>query len=94
MLMQEAKVHSRVGCMFIHTEVTIWQALQVRSNATLVRSNVALHCVLSGACVRTQTRNERSQVRERSGIGGSAFNYKDCVRMYCRRLIFLETKLN
>jgi hypothetical protein len=80
--------------MFVRTEATMWQALQVRSNATLVRSNVVLHYVLSGACARTQKRNERSQVRERSGIRGSAFDRKYCVRTYCRRLIFPETKLN
>jgi hypothetical protein len=94
MLMQEAEVRSSAGCTFVRTAATIWQALQVRSNATLVRSNVALHCILSGACARTQTRNERSQVRERSGIGSSAFDRKDYVRTYCRRLIFPETELN
>jgi hypothetical protein len=79
MLMQEAEVRSSVGYTFVRTKVTIWQALQVCSNVTLVRSNIALHYVLSGACARTQTRNEHSQVRERSGIGGSAFDYKDYV---------------
>jgi hypothetical protein len=77
--MQEAEVRSSAGCTFVRTEATIWQALQVRSNATLVCSNVALHCALSGACARTQTRNERSQVHEHSGIGGSAFDRKYCV---------------
>jgi hypothetical protein len=94
MLMQEAEVRSSAGCTFVRTEETIWQALQVRSNATLVRSNVALHCVLSRACAHTQTHNERSQVRERSRIGGSAFDHKDYVRTYCRRLIFPKTELN
>jgi hypothetical protein len=54
-----------------------------------VRSNVAAALLfLSGACARTQRRDERSQVRERSGIGGSAFDHKDCVRPHCRHLIF------
>jgi hypothetical protein len=74
MLMQEAEVRSSAGCTFVRTNATIWQALQVRSNATLVRSNVALHCILSGACARTQTCNKHSQVRECSGIGGSVFD--------------------
>jgi hypothetical protein len=86
-LMQKAKVRSSAGCTFVRKEATIWQALQVRSN-------VALHRVLSGACARTQTRNERSQVCERSGIGGSAFDRKYYVRTNCRRLIFPETELN
>jgi hypothetical protein len=94
MLMQEAEVRSSVGCMFIRTKATIWQALQVRSNATQVRSNVAPHCVLSGACAHTQMRNERSQVCESSGIGGSAFDRKYFIRTYCQRLIFPETELN
>jgi hypothetical protein len=94
MLMQEAEVRSSARRTFLRIEATIWQALQVRSNATLVRSNVALHCVLSGACARTQTRNERSQVCEHSGIGGNAFDRKYCIRPYCRRLIFPETELN
>jgi hypothetical protein len=94
MLMQEVEVRSSTRCTFIRTDATIWQALQVRSNTTLVRSNVALHCVLLRACAHMQTRNERSQVRERSGIGGSAFDCKYCVRPYCWRLIFPETELN
>jgi hypothetical protein len=94
MLMQEAEVRSSVGCMFVRTDAIIWQALQVRSNAALVRSNIALHCVLSRACARTQTCNEHLQVRERSRIGGSAFDRKYYVRPYCRHLIFPETKLN
>jgi hypothetical protein len=80
MLMQEAELRSSARCTFVRTEATIWQALQVRSNATQVHLNVALHCVLSGACARTQTRNERSLVCERSGIGGSAFDRKYCIR--------------
>jgi hypothetical protein len=87
-------VRLSVGCTFVRTDATIWQALQVRSNATQVRSNVALHCVLSRTCARTQMRNERSQACECSGIGGSAFDCKDCVRPYCWCLIFLETELN
>jgi hypothetical protein len=67
--------------------------LQVRSFATQVRSNATLHCVfVRGACARTQTRDERSQLRERSGIGGSAFDRKNCVRPHCRRLKFPETE--
>jgi hypothetical protein len=44
MLMQEVEVRSSVGSTFVLTDATIWQALQVRLNATQVRSNVALHC--------------------------------------------------
>jgi hypothetical protein len=77
MLMQEAEVRSSAGCTFVRIDATMWQALQVRSNATQVRSSVALHCVLSGTCSYMQMRNERSQARERFGIGGSAFDRKD-----------------
>jgi hypothetical protein len=66
MLMHEAEVCSSVGSKFDRTDATIWQALQVRSNATQVRLNVALHCILSGTCACMQTRNERLQVRERT----------------------------
>jgi hypothetical protein len=86
-------VRSSTGCTFVRIEATIWQALQVCSNTTQVCSNVALHCVLLGACARTQTRNERSQVRECSEIGGSAFDGKYYVRTYCQCLIF-PAKLN
>jgi hypothetical protein len=65
--------------MFDLTDSTIWQALQVRSNATQVHSNVALHCFLSGTCACMQTRNERSQVRERYGIGPSVFDRKNYI---------------
>jgi hypothetical protein len=71
MLVQKAEVRSSAGSTFVCTDATIWQALQVCSNVTQVRSNVALHCFLLGTCTRTQTRNERSQVRERYGIGDS-----------------------
>jgi hypothetical protein len=37
-------------------------------------------------------RDERSQLRERPGIGGSAVDRKYCVRPHCQRLIFLETE--
>jgi hypothetical protein len=36
---------------------------------------------------RTQARGARTQMRERPGIGGSAFDRKYCVRPHCRRLI-------
>jgi hypothetical protein len=39
-------------------------------------------------CARTQKRCARTQMRERPGIGGSAFDRKYCVRPHCRRLIF------
>jgi hypothetical protein len=62
--------------------------LQMRSNVIHVRSNVEEHCVMSGGRARTQRRDGRSQLRERPGIGGSAFDRKNCVRPHCRRLIF------
>jgi hypothetical protein len=37
-------------------------------------------------------RDERSQLRERPGIGGSAFDRKYCVQSHYRRLIFQETE--
>jgi hypothetical protein len=64
----------------------------VRLNATQVRSNAELHCVFVRACARSQMRDERSQLRERPGIGGSAVDRKYCVRPHCQRLIFLETE--
>jgi hypothetical protein len=79
MLIQEAEVRSSTGSTFVCTDTTIWQALQVRLNATQVRSNLALHYVLSGTCARTQMCDKHSQVRECSGIGGSAFDRKDYV---------------
>jgi hypothetical protein len=79
MLMREAEVHSSAGSTFDHIDTTIWQALQLRSNATQVRSNVALHSFLARTCAPMQTRNKRSQVRERYGIGDSAFDRKKCV---------------
>jgi hypothetical protein len=88
MLMQEAEVRSSAGSTFVRTDATIWQALQVRSNATQVRSIVALHCFLARARACTHMHNERSEVRERSGIGDSVFDRKNCVRLHCRRLIF------
>jgi hypothetical protein len=88
MLVQEVEVRSSTGSTFVRTDATIWEALQVRSNATQVCSNVALHCFLVGTCARTQTCNEHSLVCERYGIGDSAFDRKNCVRPHCRRLIF------
>jgi hypothetical protein len=64
--MHEVEVRSSAGSRFDCIDATIWQALQVRLNATQVRSNVALHCILLGTCARMQTRNERLQVRERT----------------------------
>jgi hypothetical protein len=74
--MQAAEVRSSIGFTIDRPQATIWQALQVRSNATEVRSNVALHCFLSGTCARTQVHNERSQVCERYGIGSLALDRK------------------
>jgi hypothetical protein len=80
--------------------------LQMRSNVIHVRSNAEEHCVMSGACARTQKRCActqkrcartqmrcaRTQMRERPGIGGSAFDRKYCVRPHCRRLIYPGTE--
>jgi hypothetical protein len=45
-----------------------------------------------GARARTQMRDGRSQLGERPGIGGSAFDRKHYVRPHCQHLIFLETE--
>jgi hypothetical protein len=37
-------------------------------------------------------RSARTQVRERSGIGGSAFDRKDCVRPHCLRFEFSRNR--
>jgi hypothetical protein len=84
--MQQVEVRSSAGIMIDHTQATIWQALQVHSNATEVCLNVALHCFLLGTCTRTQTRNERSQVCEHYGIGSSALDRKYYDQSHC--LIF------
>jgi hypothetical protein len=65
-------MHKSAGITIDRTQATIWQALLVRSNATELRSNVALHCFLSGMCTRMQVCNERSQVCKRYGIGSIA----------------------
>jgi hypothetical protein len=90
MLMQEAEVHSSTGITIDRTQATIWQALQVRSNATEVCSNVALHCFLSGMCARTQMRKKRLQVYKRYGIGSSALDHKYYDQSHC--LIFQNLK--
>jgi hypothetical protein len=74
--------------MLVRTDATIWQALQVRSNAIQVHLNIALHYFLAGTCARTLTHNKHLQVRERYGIGNSVFDRKNCVRLHCRHLIF------
>jgi hypothetical protein len=63
--------------------------VHVRSNATEVRSTAELHCVsVRYFAARTQAREGRSQLRERAGIGNSAFDRKNCVQPHCRCLIF------
>jgi hypothetical protein len=70
----------------------MWQ-FYVRSTATKVRSTAELHCVfVRGACARTQTRDELARKRERSGIGGSAFDRKYCVRPHCLFFEFSRTR--
>jgi hypothetical protein len=75
----------------------MWQFCRcVRTHQSRVRTQ---NCTasLSRGRARTQRRDGRSQLRERPGIGGSAFDRKNYVRPHCRRLIFqnrTETKKN
>jgi hypothetical protein len=73
----------------------MWQAVAPtfeRNSGTFDRRAALRLCQGLGA--RTQARDRRSQVRERPGIGGSAFDRKSCVRPHCRCLIFQKHKQN
>jgi hypothetical protein len=90
MLMLEAEVRLSVG-QYVHSHICkkMWQAIArafERNSGAFERSTVLRPCQELRA--RTQTRSERSQVRERLRIGSCAFDHKFCVRPHCRRLIF------
>jgi hypothetical protein len=61
----------------------------VQTNTGKFKRRAALH---SCQGLELHAREGRSQVRERSGIGGSAFDRKFCVRPHCRCLIFQEVE--
>jgi hypothetical protein len=75
-----------------HAAARIWQfyASAFDRNEGAFDRSTALRLCQRG-CARTQTRDELARRRARSGIGGSAFDRKDCVRPHC---LFFEFSRN
>jgi hypothetical protein len=88
MLMQVAEVRSSAGQhVRSHSSKNMAVFLKcVRPQHRCVRPQKST-ASLSGVRAHTQMRGARTQMRERPGIGGSAFDRKYCVRPHCWRLI-------
>jgi hypothetical protein len=78
-----ASAFERKGCAFERsTTLLVWN------------KGVRSHAEVCHACERTQRCVRRAQVCRHSGIGGSTFDRKNCVRPHCQRLIFQKLNRN
>jgi hypothetical protein len=93
MLMQEAEVRSSAG-----QHVRSHRCSNIAGSASAFEHNTgAFECstALRSYQELVLARRRVTSVRRyanRSGIGGSTFDRKDCVRSHCRRLIFQKPK--